>query len=69
MDLKRNFASKNQAPTQMKGSQLVNPLLNIANASTPVRTRIVKPSSQMNSTPVNPHKIGVPSKSPTVSNK
>ena len=69
MDFKRNFPSKIQPPTQMKSAQLVNPLLNIANASTPVRTRIVKPSSQLNSTPVNPNKIGMPAKSPAISNK
>ena len=69
MDLKRNFPSKIQPSAQIKTTQLINPLLNIANASTPVRTRVVKPSSQLNSTPVNSHKIGVPSKSPTISNK
>lgn len=69
MDLKRNIPSKIQPPSQFKTTQAVNPLLNIANASTPVRTRVVKPSSQLNSTPVNTNKIGVPSKSPTISNK
>ena len=69
MDLKRKGGSNIQPPTQIKATHLINPLLNIANASTPVRTRVVKPSSQMNSTPVNSHKIGNPVKSPTPSNK
>ena len=69
MDLKRNNPAKIQPPTHIKATNLMSPLLNIANASTPMRTRIVKPSSQLNSTPVNTHKIGVPAKSPTISNK
>lgn len=65
MDFKSNFISNIQPPTQIK----INPIINIANASTPVRMRIVKPGTQLNSTPVNVHKIGVPSKSPAQSNK
>ena len=69
MDLKRNYSSNNQPSPNIKSSHLINPLLNIANASTPVRTRVVKASSQMNSTPINSHKISVPAKSPLASNK
>lgn len=69
MDLKRNYHSKIQPPTQIKGNHIINPLVHIANASTPVRTRIIKPGSQLNSTPVNVHKIGIPAKSPALSNK
>ena len=69
MDLKRIHQAKIQPPTQIKGSHFVNPLLNIANASTPVRTRVVKPSSQLNSTPANYNKIRAPSTSPALSNK
>lgn len=69
MELKRNFNSNIQPPTQIKGSHIINPLIQISNASTPVRTRIIKPGSQLNSTPVNVHKIGMPAKSPALSNK
>ena len=69
MDLKRNYCSNIQPPTQIKANPLLNPLITISNASTPVRTRIVKPGSQLNSTPVNVHKIGAPIRSPVLSNK
>lgn len=69
MDLKRNYSSNIQPPTQIKANHLVNPIAAITNASTPVRTRVIKPSSQLNSTPVNVHKIGVPAKTPTILNK
>lgn len=69
MDFKRNYTSNIQPPTQIKANPLITPLINISNASTPVRTRIVKPGSQLNSTPVNVHKIGIPAKSPALSNK
>lgn len=69
MDFKRNYSSNIQPPTQIKATHLVNPLTTLPNASTPVRTRVVKPGSQLNSTPVNVHKIGIPIKSPTATNK
>jgi len=69
MDFKRNYCSNIQPPTQIKATHLVNPLAALPNASTPVRTRVVKPGSQLNSTPVNVHKIGIPIKSPTATNK
>lgn len=69
MDLKRNYSSNIQPPTQIKANHLVNPLVGIEKASTPVRTRIIKPGAQLNSTPVNVHKIGAPAKSPTILNK
>jgi hypothetical protein len=69
MDLKRNYSSNIQAPNQIKGSHLINPIVDICKASTPVRTRIIKPGSQLNSTPVNVHKIGVPARSPAILNK
>ena len=68
MEFKRNFSSNMQS-NQGKSSPLIQPILNIAKASTPVRTRVVKGGSQMNSTPVNIHKIGNLTKSPTISNK
>ncbi len=68
MEFKRNYTSHIQQ-SQVKTSPLIQPLLNIAKASTPVRTRIVKPGSQMNSTPINLHKIGNPVKSPGLNNK
>ena len=68
MEFKRNYSSNFQ-PNQGKSSPLIQPILNIAKASTPVRTRIVKAGTQMNSTPVNIHKIGNLTKSPTLSNK
>ena len=68
MEFKRNFSSNIQS-NQGKSSPLIQPILNIAKASTPVRTRVVKGGSQMNSTPVNIHKIGNLTKSPTISNK
>lgn len=45
MDLKRNYSSNIQPPTQIKGANIVNPLITITSASTPIRKRIVKPSS------------------------
>jgi hypothetical protein len=69
MDLKRNYSSNIQPPSQIKASHIVNPLTTIPNASTPVRTRVVKPGSQLNSTPVNVHKIGGALKSPNNINK
>jgi hypothetical protein len=69
MDFKRNYISSIQPPTQIKSNHIVNPLVTITNASTPVRTRIIKPGSQLNSTPVNVHKIGIPAKTPTILNK
>lgn len=66
MDFKRNYSSNTQQPTHIKTNHIVNPLVAIANASTPVRTRVVKPSGQLNSTPVNVHKIGIPAKSPVI---
>lgn len=69
MDLKKNHSSNIQNPSQIKNGILGNPLISIANASTPVRKRLIKPGSQMNSTPVNIHKIGSQIKSPTLSNK
>jgi hypothetical protein len=50
MDLKRNYQSVIQPPTQIKINALLNPLLNITNASTPVRTRVIKPGTQLAST-------------------
>ena len=69
MDLKNKYSSNSQGPTHIKSTHLINPLLTIANASTPVRTRIIKPSSQLNSTPVNPNKLGIPVKPPATNNK
>ena len=69
MEFKRNYSSNIQPPTQIKANNLMNPISGITNASTPVRTRIIKPGSQLNSTPVNVHKIGMPAKSPTILNK
>lgn len=69
MDLKRNYSSNIQPPSQIKSTHIVNPLNAIPNASTPVRTRVIKPGSQLNSTPVNVHKIGGALKSPTAGNK
>ena len=67
MEFKRNYSSNIHQP-ETKQNLLIQPLLNIAKASTPVRTRIVKPSSQINSTPLNPHKI-ISIKSNTPTNK
>lgn len=69
MELKRNYSSNIQPPAQIKSTHLMNPIAGISNASTPVRTRIIKPGSQLNSTPVNVHKIGMPARSPTALNK
>lgn len=68
MEFKRNYSSNIHQP-ESKQNLLIQPLLNIAKASTPVRTRIVKPNSQMNSTPVNVHKIVNIKKSTTPTNK
>jgi hypothetical protein len=54
---------------QGKQNSLIQPLLSIAKASTPVRTRIVKAGSQMNSTPINGQKLPQALKSPSMSNK
>jgi hypothetical protein len=35
----------------------MQPFINISKASTPVRTRVVPPASQMNSTPISVNKI------------
>jgi hypothetical protein len=69
MDLKRNYSSNIQPPTQIKVNPLLNPLINISNASTPVRTRIIKPGNQLNCGLPTTHKIGIPIKSPTINNK
>jgi hypothetical protein len=69
MDLKKNYSSNIQPPTQIKVNPLLNPLINISNASTPVRTRIIKPGTQLNCGIINTHKIGIPSRSPTITNK
>lgn len=55
-----------QSPNH-RGTQLIQPLINISKASTPVRKRVVQPGTQpLNSTPVNinkiPHKNPLPSK-------
>lgn len=58
MDLKKNYSTKIQPPTQIKANINGVPLANLASASTPIRKRVLKTSSQMNSTPINIHKIG-----------
>lgn len=56
MELKRNPI--NQIPSsQSKQGTLMQPLLNICKASTPVRTRVVTGASQPNSTPISINKI------------
>ena len=56
MELKRNPLS--QAPlNQSKQGTLMQPLLNISKASTPVRTRVIGGTSQANSTPISINKI------------
>ena len=69
MDLKNKYSANSQAPTHIKSTHLINPLSTIPSASTPVRTRVLKPSSQLNSTPVNANKLGIPVKSPSANNK
>lgn len=56
MELKRNPLGQ-LTPNQHKQSQIMQPFINISKASTPVRTRVVPPGSQMNSTPINLNKI------------
>ena len=65
MDLKRVQNSPIQSPNN-RGNPLIQPLINISKASTPVRTRVVTNTGPMNSTPVNVNKI--PQKNPIVSN-
>jgi hypothetical protein len=57
MDFKTNFYNIYKPMSNSKGSPLVQPLINISKASTPVRTRVVT-GTQPNSTPINIHKIG-----------
>jgi len=54
MEIKRN--PMGQAYHQ-KQSNLMQPFLNISKASTPVRTRVVNPHVQPNSTPISVSKI------------
>ena len=56
MELKRNPLA-NAPLNQPKQTQLVQPLLNISKASTPVRTRVVGTAGQANSTPISINKI------------
>lgn len=56
MEIKRNPMS--QIPqNNPKQSHLMQPFINISKASTPVRTRVIAPGSQMNSTPISINKI------------
>jgi hypothetical protein len=64
MDIKRNSASNNTL-FNSKTNNLIQPLISISKASTPVRTRIIGSHSQLNSTPINFNKVGITSnKSP-----
>ncbi len=65
MDFKRVQSSPMQSPTH-RGNPLIQPLINISKASTPVRTRVVNNAGPMNSTPANINKI--PQKIPLVAN-
>lgn len=65
MDFKRVQSSPMQSPSN-RGNPLIQPLINISKASTPVRTRVVNNAGPMNSTPVNVNKI--PQKIPLASN-
>lgn len=56
MEVKRNQMSHINLNNN-KQTNLIQPLLTISKASTPVRTRIIGGNSQMNSTPINIHKI------------
>ena len=56
-----DFKRVHQSPSS-RGSPLIQPLLNISKASTPVRTRVVANTGPLNSTPVNVNKI--PQKNP-----
>ena len=64
MEIKRNPLG-NQPASQTKQGSLMQPLINISKASTPVRTRLVGGSGQPNSTPISMNKLaGTLNKSP-----
>lgn len=44
MDLKRVYPGNNYQSNPTRESKLGNPMISLANASTPVRKRIVKPA-------------------------
>jgi hypothetical protein len=54
MEIKRNPMTQVYSQKQ---NNLMQPLLNISKASTPVRTRVLNPHAQPNSTPINFNKI------------
>ena len=57
MEFKRVQSSPIQSPSH-RGNPLIQPLISISKASTPVRTRVVNNNNgPMNSTPVNVNKI------------
>ncbi len=61
MDLKRNFMSNYQHSQNIKNSPLMQPLISISKASTPIRTRVLttnENNAQFNSSPININKIG-----------
>ena len=56
MEIKRNPVGQ-MTLNQSKAGHLMQPLLNISKASTPVRTRVVVGTPQPNSTPISINKI------------
>ena len=56
MELKRNPLGQTSLHQSKQGT-LMQPLLNISKASTPVRTRVIGGTSQLNSTPISINKI------------
>jgi hypothetical protein len=56
MEIKRNPLA-NQTQNQQKQGTLMQPLINISKASTPVRTRLVGGATPANSTPISINKI------------
>ena len=65
MEIKRNPLG-HQPASQPKTGTLMQPLINISKASTPVRTRLVGGSGQPNSTPISINKmVGTLPKSPS----
>lgn len=56
MEIKRNPLGQ-MPPNQQKTGNLMQPLINISKASTPVRTRLVANGGQISSSPISLNKI------------
>ena len=58
MEVKRNpISSGSLNGGNLKSTNLMQPFISISKASTPIRTRVIGGSSQLNSTPINLNKI------------